>query len=100
LWDLRGQPIEQFRNPGGSVTSIAFSPDGKNIISSSRDGTTRIWNLQGEIIQTISQSKDWKSLLEFACAGLRDKPILKNPKNNIAIEAKDTCQKYVWQRKQ
>jgi hypothetical protein len=32
------------------VTSVAFSPDGKTIVSSSSDNTLRLWNLQGNPI--------------------------------------------------
>jgi WD40 repeat protein len=32
---------------GGSVTSVAFSPDGLSIVSGSQDGTVRLWKLDG-----------------------------------------------------
>lgn len=99
LWNSDGKLLNTLRNPGGSVTSISFSPDEKAIISSGRDGTTRLWDLQGNIIEEISQNGSWKTLLSFACNGLRDRPVLTNPKNSIAVDAKDTCQKYVWSAK-
>ena len=38
----------------GEIYSVAFSPDGKQIISSSRDGTIKLWDAAtGRIIQTF-----------------------------------------------
>ncbi len=35
------------------VNSVAISPDGQTIASSSYDGTVKLWNLQGELLQTL-----------------------------------------------
>jgi len=38
----------------GTVNSVAFSPDGKTIVSGSDDGTLRLWDVQsGECLVTI-----------------------------------------------
>lgn len=76
-----GKPFLDHKNP---VTSLAFSPDGQIIASGSLDWTVRLW------------SSGWKSWLQVACDRLRDHPVLKNPHNEEAMEAKKTCQKYVW----
>ena len=34
--------------------------------------------------------------LQVACNRLQDHPVLKNPKDEEAKGAKETCQKYVW----
>lgn len=37
-----------------TVNSISFSPDGQSIATASRDGTVRLWNLQGQTLQVFS----------------------------------------------
>ncbi len=39
----------------GSVWSVAYSPDGKNIASGSEDGTIKVWNAQtGQCVSTLT----------------------------------------------
>jgi WD40 repeat protein len=47
LWDAEtgGEPIRTFRGHTGPVSSLAFSPDGCLLVSGSRDGTVRVWDV-------------------------------------------------------
>jgi WD40 repeat protein len=54
LWRLtRGEPVHEFGVPGSSVRSIVFSPDGKTLATSDRDGIT-LWDAaSGELRETL-----------------------------------------------
>ncbi|HQU47094.1 MAG TPA: DUF1080 domain-containing protein, partial [Pirellulales bacterium] len=40
-----GQPIKDFKNPGGAVAIIAYSPDGRLFAAGQDDGTIRLWDV-------------------------------------------------------
>lgn len=47
VWDVQsGKPLPEFPKTSGVVTSAWFSPDGKQIITASQDGTTRVWKVE------------------------------------------------------
>lgn len=88
LWDVQtghilrifGTQISPVYRPGhtSSVNSVAFSPDGRFVVTSSRDRTARLWNVQtGDLVRTfrnngavwsVTFSPDGKYIL----AGVRD----------------------------
>ncbi|MEH2231419.1 MAG: hypothetical protein V7K71_17670, partial [Nostoc sp.] len=41
----------QFQGHQGYVWGVSFSPDGKTIATASDNGTARLWNLQGQLLQ-------------------------------------------------
>jgi RNA polymerase sigma factor (sigma-70 family) len=46
LWDIAtGKLLRRFLGHGHSIRDIAFSPDGKTLVSASRDQTIRFWNV-------------------------------------------------------
>jgi len=53
VWDLSGNLVSKSFDDGHDdfISSVAVSPDGQCIASSSNDGTIRLWNLQGKQIR-------------------------------------------------
>jgi glucose repression regulatory protein TUP1 len=46
VWDMQtGQLLERFEGHTNSVYSVAFSPDGRSIVSGSLDMTLKVWDL-------------------------------------------------------
>jgi WD40 repeat protein len=119
-----GRPLQS----NSTILSLVFSPDGQRIVSGDRSGNLRIWDAKTGIpigktlarhqtgITSVSYSSDgqhivsgswdkttiwavsWKSLLPMACDRLRYHPSLNDPKTDVAREAKQTCEQYVWKK--
>src|SRR5208282_949507 len=46
LWEVEtGQMCHQWRNPAGYTVAVAFTPDGRTLISGGRDMTALVWPL-------------------------------------------------------
>ena len=45
--------LQEFRGHEGVVMSGQFSPDGEQIVTTSRDMTVRLWNLDGEQLAVL-----------------------------------------------
>jgi WD40 repeat protein len=55
LWDLMGNCLQTFVGHTAEVSSANFSPDSKQIISTSGDNNLKLWDLAGNCLQTSQQ---------------------------------------------
>jgi WD40 repeat protein len=56
LWDARsGQRLRTFPQPVEYITSVAFSPDGKTVLTAEWNGRVKVWNVQsGTLLYTLA----------------------------------------------
>lgn len=52
-----------------SVLSVAFSPEGKTILTGSRDSTASLWTLQGKMVQEFNRHKNRVTSVAFSPDG-------------------------------
>jgi WD40 repeat protein len=93
IWDMRmnevisilrshGHPVAAVTTQSHAVTSVAFSPDGRQVVSGSRDRTVRIWDVQSTKQITLLQGHHGPVLSvsfspdgAFVASGSRDRTI-------------------------
>ena len=59
MWDLEtGEEVQRFEGHTFWVRGVDFSPDGTQVISSSGDGTVRLWNVVGgDLFEWIANNR-------------------------------------------
>ncbi len=91
IWDLEGNLIETLIGHKEGVNSVFVSKNGKYLVSSSYDDTVRFWELGNP--QNLEDT-NVKPLLKIACNRLENHPLLKYPQEEVAENAKKTCQEF------
>jgi len=72
LWNLStGETHKQFKNEHKKdILSVSFSPDNRQIISSGRDRTIKLWNTIGQCKYTFTETEyghnDWVTCVRFS----------------------------------
>jgi WD40 repeat protein len=68
LWDRNGKKKAEIKAHDARITDVVFSPNNEKIASSSRDGTIKVWNYDGKLLQTFTVEQ--KKPLYTAVKGL------------------------------
>ncbi|MBN2533117.1 MAG: PD40 domain-containing protein [Spirochaetales bacterium] len=80
-----GPPALQVQGHSGSITAIAFSPDGKKLVSGGSDGTINIWEVSSG--RLITYCKEQPAAI---------KAIALSPENNFFVSGSDDGAVAVW----
>ncbi|MEM7794052.1 MAG: TIR domain-containing protein [Cyanobacteria bacterium P01_C01_bin.118] len=70
VWSIEGNELERLEGHSSRITDASFSTDGQRIVSTSFDGTIRLWQpQQNSLYQIIDGHDDIVSSLRFAADG-------------------------------
>lgn len=100
LWDVEhpyAAPIVLPRQHHAGVSSIAFSPNGQQLVSGSHDGTVRIWNMHAESLANLICERvqrnltqdEWDRFVDFGIDYLRTCPNLPDEKGAFNAQSSE-----------
>ena len=54
IWDVKsGSPVSILHGHSALIEHVAFSPDGRRLLTASHDGTARLWDVDGVLTTTL-----------------------------------------------
>lgn len=53
IFDAAGKPVNELRQPGQAITCLAFSPDGKELLTGTSSGSLLVWDLAKRTCSTV-----------------------------------------------
>jgi Tol biopolymer transport system component len=71
LWDIAsGQLVRSLTGHSTFVNSVAFSPDGRTLVSGCVDGTIKLWDItNGQMLRTLTGHTNWVKSVAFSPDG-------------------------------
>jgi WD40 repeat protein/beta-lactamase regulating signal transducer with metallopeptidase domain len=67
-----GEQVRQFDGHGSGVIGVAFSPDGKSVLSGSYDATARLWDVEtGRELHVFRGHRNWVWAVDISKDGKR-----------------------------
>jgi WD40 repeat protein len=71
LVDENGRELVKFKGEPhqASILSMAFSPDGRRLLTGSNDSTAKLWSVTGELLQTLKYHRGSVSFVGFSPSG-------------------------------
>jgi WD40 repeat protein len=70
IWDVdSGEGTAELLGHSSYVASVAFSPDGRYLVSAALDGTARVWTVDGREIQRVQVAEFIATTARFSADG-------------------------------
>jgi WD40 repeat protein len=86
LWSLDGRLLQTFQGHQDFISSVAFAPDGKSIVTGSLDKTVKLWDL--DLGHSLAAMCD--HLYDFA--SLSNAPNIPEEDRKLRQRAKTACE--------